>query len=180
MQLGARGKPQTQRLRAQARPRENAYNDIFLGLVFISLMFLLQHLPNKVGLFVVAGSVTGPSPREQKCRWKHLHLVCLQTKRTSFVSTLLFIFAWCGLSNSSFSSPPSSSDVHGAPRISWALCCVQTFQLELGKKTLKAAQLLYSAFVICSVVKTNILNAPSNVNYSILPYLSFYYRFCCV
>lgn len=102
----------------------------------------------------------------------------MHVSRIIFGSGLLFILAWFGLPTAPFGRrrlPPSSSGVHVAPRTSWALWCVQTFRLELEKKKLKAAQLLYSAFVICSVVKTNILNTPSNGNYSTLPYLSVYY-----
>lgn len=111
---------------------------IVFRLTLFSFM-LLQQLSVKLGFFSVAVSITShytvPCPCDRKCR--HLDLAWLQIKYIRFESRLAFILAWLGLPTACFFCRrllPSSSSMCGAPRTSWAVCCVQTFRLELGKK----------------------------------------------
>lgn len=138
MQLRRRasGKAQKKRLHVQAGRWESAHAS-FSGLPLFSFRLLLQQLSVKLGFFGVAGSITShyTCPCDRKCR--HLDLACSQIKYITFESRLLVILAWLGLPTACFFCLrllPSSSSMCGAPRTSRAVCCVQTFRLELGKK----------------------------------------------
>lgn len=77
-----------------------------------------------------------PSPCDRKCRLKRLHVVFADKVNSTcinFESGLL----WFGLPTARLARrrlPPSSSGVHVAPRIPWALCWMQTFSTGAGKK----------------------------------------------